>query len=359
MTLLCHILLLVNLLSLTPAEVEQQHTYHLYAATEAWEQKRYDDTWALADLCLQLQPGDPTAHHLMGLLCEGTSRNEAALQHYSAAYQAAPKHYWKRYCYLGYTTGNAAQRKEAIRSLRTTAEDLRDNGEAWEMLTDMYRNEGDWKNALLAVRQLEKAQGPSVYTVIEQHDMLMQLGKKKQADKLIESWLRDEPDDPIGWMYLCERELRDQHWEKALAGYQDIINRFPGYDKATEQLFKTHVLWGDHLLLKKHKAEKAYEQYEAALAIVPGVNYVLNNYAWALATNKGDLKKAERMSAETIRTEPNSPTYLDTYAWILHLQGQDQLAAFFIRKALEEAVKAGYPTREIEQHKQKIEGKLY
>ena len=83
--------------------------------------------------------------------------------------------------------------------------------------------------------------------------------------------------------------------------------------------------------------EQAYEAYEQALLIRPDETMVLNNYAYTLATNGGDLKKAERMSQQTIRKDGNNPTFLDTYAWILHLQGQDTLALFYMKKAVEYA----------------------
>ena len=62
---------------------------------------------------------------------------------------------------------------------------------------------------------------------------------------------------------------------------------------------------------------------------------ILNNYAWTLAISGGDLKKAEKMSQRTIQKEAGNATYLDTYAWILHLQGQNTLAMFYIKKALD------------------------
>ena len=43
------------------------------------------------------------------------------------------------------------------------------------------------------------------------------------------------------------------------------------------------------------------------------------------------------MSQKCIEKEPNNPTYLDTYAWILHLQGQDVLARFYMKRAMEKA----------------------
>ena len=54
------------------------------------------------------------------------------------------------------------------------------------------------------------------------------------------------------------------------------------------------------------------------------------------------------MSQLTIREQPENATFLDTYAWILHLQGQDSLAAFYIRKAMQNA--APDERTEIEAH---------
>ena len=43
------------------------------------------------------------------------------------------------------------------------------------------------------------------------------------------------------------------------------------------------------------------------------------------------------MSSRCIKKEPNSATFLDTYAWILHLQGQDTLARFYMQQAWDKA----------------------
>ena len=81
----------------------------------------------------------------------------------------------------------------------------------------------------------------------------------------------------------------------------------------------------------------AIAAYDEALKLMPENLSVLNNYAWTLAISGGNLKKAEKMSQVTIQKEANNPTYLDTYAWILHLQGQKTLALFYIKKAMEYA----------------------
>jgi len=61
----------------------------------------------------------------------------------------------------------------------------------------------------------------------------------------------------------------------------------------------------------------------------------LNNYSYFLALSKRDLDKAERMSAQCIRVEPNNPTYLDTYAWIFFMKGNYILAKIYIQSAID------------------------
>jgi hypothetical protein len=60
------------------------------------------------------------------------------------------------------------------------------------------------------------------------------------------------------------------------------------------------------------------------------------------------LRKAEQMSRKTIEAEPDNSTYLDTYAWILHLQNQDFLAQYYIQKAIENM--KGEEVEEIRSH---------
>lgn len=82
-----------------------------------------------------------------------------------------------------------------------------------------------------------------------------------------------------------------------------------------------------------------YDCYEKALKYNERNHMVLNNYAYFLATDpvRCDLGKAERMAAKVVQMYPNNDTYLDTYAWVLYLQGQYQLAKFYQTKAMEKA----------------------
>ena len=83
------------------------------------------------------------------------------------------------------------------------------------------------------------------------------------------------------------------------------------------------------------RMEQAYKAYDEALKYNDKNVVVLNNYSYFLSLEKKDLKKAERMSAQCIKLEPDNATYLDTYAWIFFMQGNYTLARFYIESALE------------------------
>ena len=63
---------------------------------------------------------------------------------------------------------------------------------------------------------------------------------------------------------------------------------------------------------------RSYRAYEKALKINPDYAPVLNNYAYYLALERKNLKKALAMSKKTIDANPDNSTYLDTYGWILY-----------------------------------------
>ncbi|MCP4520504.1 MAG: hypothetical protein GY827_02215 [Cytophagales bacterium] len=66
--------------------------------------------------------------------------------------------------------------------------------------------------------------------------------------------------------------------------------------------------------------DKSFEMYDKALVLTPNNPLLLNNYAYVLATNEGNLSKAESMSKKSLRMEPYNPLFLDTFGWILYLK---------------------------------------
>lgn len=66
---------------------------------------------------------------------------------------------------------------------------------------------------------------------------------------------------------------------------------------------------------------EAWQAYENALVFNPNDAMTMNNYAYFLALEGADLEKAATLSHRSLQINSTSPTFMDTYAWILYLQG--------------------------------------
>jgi tetratricopeptide (TPR) repeat protein len=87
--------------------------------------------------------------------------------------------------------------------------------------------------------------------------------------------------------------------------------------------------------LKEH--DKSAKSYEEALAVNPMNDIILNNYSYYLSLRKVDLEKAEKMSTQLIKNQPDNAAYLDTHAWVLYQRGKYKEA----RKVMEKAISTG------------------
>lgn len=88
-----------------------------------------------------------------------------------------------------------------------------------------------------------------------------------------------------------------------------------------------------------HDLPSAYLCYENSLAANPENALTLNNYAYFLSENDGDLDKAAKMSKAANDAMPDNPTFLDTYAWILFRKGEYKEARTWMESAIENAEK--------------------
>jgi tetratricopeptide (TPR) repeat protein len=80
-----------------------------------------------------------------------------------------------------------------------------------------------------------------------------------------------------------------------------------------------------------HKSDSCYEMI---LAIEPENLMIRNNYAYYLSIREENLPRARELSYLTVIREPENPTYLDTYGWILFKMKEIKEAKNFIEKAI-------------------------
>jgi tetratricopeptide (TPR) repeat protein len=117
------------------------------------------------------------------------------------------------------------------------------------------------------------------------------------------------------YYYLGVAYVQKGQWNEALETYQKALVSI-NKNARPELTSDLYAMMGD-LYFQKQQTENAYLAYDSALVYNPSNIEALNNYAYYLSIEHGDLEKAEEMSYETIRKEPQNFTYLDTYSWIL------------------------------------------
>ena len=111
-----------------------------------------------------------------------------------------------------------------------------------------------------------------------------------------------------------------------------IANATPG--TMPTLLSQFYSIIGD---IRHEKGDEAatFAAYDKALEYDKDNTSVLNNYAYFLAIGGGDLSRAEEMIARAVELVPDDPTMLDTYAWVLFLQGNYALAKIYMDKTLQ------------------------
>lgn len=189
-------------------------------------------------------------------------------------------------------------------------------------------------------------------------------GRKDLADSCFRTVAEEYPDDIKAVASYVSLLSYKEDWNAVLEKSTEAMARFPeepgfveyaagaaynlkDYDKVISLYsvmasapsagsdVKVHAYAGmGDMYHLKGDSRMAYKCYDRALAISPDYIPVLNNYAYYLSVERKKLRKAYAMSGKTVDAEPDNPTYLDTYGWILYLQGNPREAKGFFKHAM-------------------------
>ncbi|MDE7438541.1 MAG: tetratricopeptide repeat protein [Muribaculaceae bacterium] len=157
------------------------------------------------------------------------------------------------------------------------------------------------------------------------------------------------------------------HTDTAINAYKNLIreinSNFPTDSVLTARMIPASVTYDDMLAISElytsigdcyyadKRLQEAYNAYDNALTLNPDNAMALNNYAYFLSENGGDLERAAEMSLKSLDAQNSSnPTFLDTYAWILHKKGDEAEALKYQTSAIEEAEKQGAAHSELYDH---------
>lgn len=151
----------------------------------------------------------------------------------------------------------------------------------------------------------------------------------KHADQALELF----PNQAMLYYFSGYANMRKQRHEEAVAALEQAKKLSSGNTKVLAEI---NGMLGDTYNAMKEYAmsDRAYEE---ALALDPNNDVILNNYSYYLSLRKENLEKAEKMSTQLIKNNPDNPTYLDTHAWVLYVREKYKEA----RKYMERAIQSG------------------
>lgn len=141
------------------------------------------------------------------------------------------------------------------------------------------------------------------------------------------------PDEMLFYYYQGIAYYRRDSLDNALSAFQNgigVINN----DSDPAIVSDFYSVMGD-IFHQKGLVLEAFAAYDSCLVWKDDNISCLNNYAYYLSERGERLSQAEEMSYKTVKAEPKNATYLDTYAWVLFMQGRYAEAKVYIDQALQ------------------------
>lgn len=224
-------------------------------------------------------------------------------------------------------------------------------------------------NALFDTLMIQHPQEPKLNLMYG--NLLMIQNNKVGAREQYRVFADANPTNPFGWEQMLFTTFPDslnltiQICKEAISHIEDQpqfyfymgVSKYmqKDYEKALETLKKgvTYVdennprLLGDFygqigdLYYHLGKQDSAFSTYEKALKYDPNNIGVLNNYSYFLSVAKKELSKAELMSSKAVKADPTNPTYLDTYGWVLFVQGAYTISKIYLEDAIKYSKEKG------------------
>ncbi|MBL4651419.1 MAG: tetratricopeptide repeat protein [Flavobacteriales bacterium] len=149
----------------------------------------------------------------------------------------------------------------------------------------------------------------------------------EDATKAIELF----PAQPTFYLFKGIAAVQKNKYEEgieALNTGKDLV-----YDN-NQMLAQFYSTLGDsYYKMQNHAASDS--AFDKSLEYDPNNVYVLNNYSYYLSLRKENLEKAEVMSKRSNEISPRSPSFADTYGWILYQEGKYEDAKLWIENAID------------------------
>lgn len=319
---------------------------------------------------IESSPWNADSHVYAGDVYMALNQRDSAIIYYNRACEVDSTSglaYYRRADYYRQTGDSIAYDREVFRALEQENLDLEVKN---EILTGYVRElyqDSLQRPRITSLFELMLQQHPHEIQVRETYAAYLAItGNYSSAAEQLDYALDIDPSAIERWRSAIAFHLQAEEYDRALRQGDKALSYHPGNPDL-------HLINGTSLMMAKRPVEaipvlqKAFELtdsldrdarstvmtsigdayyqaenadsaficYERALELNPANLLAMNNCAYHLAVEGKDLDRAERLSAVTVREDPQNPTTLDTYAWIFFKKKNYAMARDYINRAIE------------------------
>jgi tetratricopeptide (TPR) repeat protein len=266
----------------------------------------------------------PDSRRKMGMLLEYLKRPAEALEQYRLAHAGAPldKTYWYLLSGMLVRTGNLDEAEKELLALLKIAPG---EDEAYAQLAVVYTAKGDFPAAEKAAAQAEKLKPEALAPKVLMLNLRIEQKRFEDAEQLARALLKDHPDAAAVRLTLSEVLAREEKYKDAAAELQTVLGADAGNVELRYRLSNLYSFLGDHAAAEK--------ELERILAVKPDYAPASNDLGYVWADRGVHLDQAEKMIRQALKSEPQSPTYLDSLGWVLYKQSKFEDAVTALKAA--------------------------
>jgi tetratricopeptide (TPR) repeat protein len=205
-----------------------------------------------------------------------------------------------------------------------------DDPKSYTARGDVYYNTG---NIDLALQEYIKAVNTGSCPATVWYQVFQLLAEKENYEEIIhytEKSKKDIGEEVLPYFYKGIACQQKKDYICAIEEYKQALKRNDINAALKAQIFSN---LGD-TYNETNQYEQSDSAFEQSLIIDPNNAFVLNNYSYYLSLRKDNLETAKSMSKKSNLLIENSPSFQDTYAWILYQLGEYNDAKDWIEKAI-------------------------
>lgn len=320
-------------------------------------------------------PSDVNTKLFAGGVYDHIGYPDSALIRYDRAEELQPDNgtiYLARASFFGEQGDSVRYETEVFKALESPTLDFESKIQLLtDYVTKLYQDSVQWPriDRMFTFMQEQNPGEPVFHELLASYKSAT--GKDAEAAEQLSYSIDLDPSDPSKWCDLVQLYFNIDEPVKALSTAEKAMPMFPdegyfplaissalaiqGRDRKALAMLDTIDINRYHndrvcsailstkgdILWRLGKSAEATSAYRQAIGLNPDNYMAMNNFAYFNACAGTELGAAELYAGIAIGAEPDNPTYLDTYAWVLFKKGNYKKAKETIDRVLELSLTEG------------------